>query len=100
MPCKATDMHFIDDALRGRAVKRSITFPVVSVDLYDNAFHRRRGVVAGSGRRLTIVIWRHGYSSTIGVQQNFFGIKTQTTGGLGRPVNPIGVDLSWFDSRH
>ena len=97
---EAAHVHLVDHGLRERATQRCVAFPVVAVDVGDDALAGVGVVAAGQVRGVAAVVRRHGDGAAVGVEQHLVGVEAQTALGRERPVRAPGVELTRLQSGH
>src|SRR5262249_57212946 len=65
MARETADVHFVDDRARRWPVKRRVALPVVRGRVDDDAFHRRRCIIARAAGGLTAIALRHNDAATV-----------------------------------
>src|SRR5262249_29927600 len=100
MTREALYVHFVNDGLIARLAQRGVTLPVIPACIYNHALHRGCGVVASLSSRLARVRFRDRDSATIGVEQDFRGVKPHGIGRIKRSMNSITVELPRLNFRN
>src|SRR6516162_10244122 len=99
MRCESFDVHLVNNRMGRWPVNRRVAFPVIQAGIHYHALHRSRSVVSFLRRCFTRVAFRDDHAATIGVEQNFRRIKSQTAGGIVGPISPESVKLTGLHTR-
>ena len=83
-------MHFIDHRLRHGSLKWSITFPVVIIDIDDDAAHAGVKVVSGE-TGVTSFPPREVVGLGVWVNQNLLRVKAVTIPWIVRAIDAVGI---------
>ena len=100
MTGEAAHMHFVDDRLRRRPVKRRVAFPIVRTRLDHHTFHGRRAIVAFLPSRFATVILRNNGGASIWIEEDFGRIESHSTRRIVGPLSSIAVYLPCSHARH
>src|SRR3954449_2546421 len=100
MTCEAADVHLVNDRLGKRSAERRITLPIISSRVRDDAFQRRRHVIAGLASCVPIADLRPGDALGIWIEQHLLRIEPEPSSRVERPCHAIPIDLSRSDARH
>src|SRR5262249_32719750 len=93
-------MHLVNDRLGGRALQRSVAFPIVSVSIDHDALHRAGCVVTFEASGVAAVFPGNDYAAPVRVKENFGRIKAHPTRGIERTVDAITIKLPRPQARH
>ena len=88
MASKAAHMQLVNHGLGKGPLERQIAFPIVSIGIGYDAFHRHGGIVAGPRRSPAVVCLGDGYGKTVRVQEHLLGVEPKIRGPGRRPRAP------------
>src|SRR5215208_4817968 len=100
MTCEAAEVHLVNDCLGKRSAERDITLPIISSRVRDDAFQRRRHVIARLASCVPIAGLRPGDAPGIWIEQHLLRIEPEPFCRVERPSHAIPIDLSRSDARH
>src|SRR4051794_29451524 len=100
MTCEAAEVHLVNDRLGKRSPERDIALPIISSRVRDDAFQRRRHVIAGLASCVSITDLRPGDAPSIWIEQHLLRIEPEPSCRVERPCHAISIDLSRSDARH
>ena len=100
MPREAGDVHLVDHGRGEGPAQRRVTLPVVDIGVDHHALHGDRIVLPVSARRVARISVGHDDGASVGIEERFGRIETQTALGIERAVGAICINLPGTDAGH